>query len=182
MIGFDSKYENAWNKRRAQSYPCTAGLHVFNLSIVSDRSTHLVRVAANASAVMQQTGMGTTLQVAPSSALPGVTLFLTGIPAFQLPLGIQEPFKIASQTTNWPLVAQNLRLKCAREKKERKACRRQIGIEAAPPRPSTAVRRNWLRPIFATNDGRCCPNRRLDMAFNWLLILKYQRRRFVTLR
>ncbi|MGB8648783.1 MAG: hypothetical protein WCF84_26330 [Anaerolineae bacterium] len=70
---------------------------------------HMVRVAANATALVQQTAQGTALQFAPTSALPGVTLFLKGVPAFQLPLGLQEPFKIASQTTIRPLVAQNLR-------------------------------------------------------------------------
>lgn len=49
---------------------------------------HLVRVAANASALVQQTNQGTALQFAPSSALPGVILFLKGVPAFQLPLGL----------------------------------------------------------------------------------------------
>lgn len=49
---------------------------------------HLVRVAANASALVQQSDQGTALQFAPSSALSGVTLFLKGVPAFQLPLGL----------------------------------------------------------------------------------------------
>ncbi len=70
---------------------------------------HMVRVAANSPALVQQTGRSTALQFSPTSALSGVTLFLKGVPAFQLPLGFQEPFKIASQTTNPPLVAQNLR-------------------------------------------------------------------------
>jgi hypothetical protein len=70
---------------------------------------HLVRVAANSAAVVQQTVTGTALQFAPSSALPGVLLFLKGVPAFQLPLGFHEPLKIASQTTNRLLIAQNLR-------------------------------------------------------------------------
>jgi hypothetical protein len=52
---------------------------------------HLVRVAANATALVQQTAQGTALQFVPCSALPGVTLFLKGIPAFQLPLGLQMP-------------------------------------------------------------------------------------------
>ncbi len=52
---------------------------------------HLVRVAANASAWVQHTGQGTALQFAPGSALPGVVLFLKGVPAFQLPLGLQMP-------------------------------------------------------------------------------------------
>jgi hypothetical protein len=69
----------------------------------------LVRVAANSAAVVQQTVTGTALQFAPSSALPGVMLFLKRVPAFQLPLGFHEPFKIASQTTNRLLVAQKLR-------------------------------------------------------------------------
>ena len=52
---------------------------------------HLVRVAANVSALVQQTIQGTALQFVPSSALPGVVLFLKGVPAFQLPLGLQMP-------------------------------------------------------------------------------------------
>ena len=52
---------------------------------------HLVRVAANVSAWVQQTVDGTALQFAPHSALPGVVLFLKGVPAFQLPLGLQMP-------------------------------------------------------------------------------------------
>jgi hypothetical protein len=69
---------------------------------------HMVRVAANASAWVQQTVSGTALRFAPTSALSGVILILKGVPAFQLPLGFQEPCKIASETTNRPLVAQNL--------------------------------------------------------------------------
>jgi hypothetical protein len=57
---------------------------------------HLVRVAANSAAWVQQTSSGTAIQFAPSSALPGVTLFLKGVPAFQLPLG----FQIAVQNHN----------------------------------------------------------------------------------
>lgn len=52
---------------------------------------HLIRVAANVSALVQQTTQGTALQFAPGSALPGVVLFLKGVPAFQLPLGLQMP-------------------------------------------------------------------------------------------
>jgi len=63
---------------------------------------HMVRVAANSPALVQQSVKGTALQFSPASALPGVTLILRGIPAFQLPLSFQEPFKIASQTTNQP--------------------------------------------------------------------------------
>ncbi len=69
----------------------------------------MVRVAANSPALVQQTARGTALQFSPTSALPGVILFLKGVPAFQLPLGFQEPFKTASQTTKRPPVAQNLR-------------------------------------------------------------------------
>lgn len=50
---------------------------------------HMVRVAANSAALVQQTPAGTALQFAPTSGLPGVTLFLKGVPAFQLPLGFQ---------------------------------------------------------------------------------------------
>lgn len=52
---------------------------------------HLVRVAANVSALVQQTTQGIALQFSPSSPLPGVVLFLKGVPAFQLPLGLQMP-------------------------------------------------------------------------------------------
>jgi hypothetical protein len=70
---------------------------------------HMVRVAANSSAWVQQTPSGTALQFAPTSALPGMILFLKGVPALQLPLGLQEPCKITSETTNRALVAQSLR-------------------------------------------------------------------------
>ncbi|MCL4489650.1 MAG: hypothetical protein M1570_16215 [Chloroflexi bacterium] len=56
-----------------------------------DSPKHLVRVAANATALVQQTAQGTALQFAPGSALPGVVMFLKGVPAFQLPLGLQIP-------------------------------------------------------------------------------------------
>ncbi|MBI5033331.1 MAG: hypothetical protein HZB51_22655 [Chloroflexi bacterium] len=52
---------------------------------------HLVRVVANASALVQQSDQGTALQFTPSSALPGVILFLKGVPAVQLRLGPQMP-------------------------------------------------------------------------------------------
>ena len=48
---------------------------------------HMVRVAANSAALVQQTSAGTALQFAPTSALPGALLILKGVPAFQLPLG-----------------------------------------------------------------------------------------------
>ena len=70
---------------------------------------HMVRVAANSSAWVQQTPRGTALQFAPTSALPGMILFLKGVPALQLPLGLQEPCKITSETTIRALVAQSLR-------------------------------------------------------------------------
>lgn len=57
---------------------------------------HLVRMAANTDALVQQTSRGTVLQFAPQSPLPGVTLFLKGVPAFQLPLGFNQPCRIDS--------------------------------------------------------------------------------------
>jgi hypothetical protein len=56
-----------------------------------DHPKHLVRVAANTAATVQQTTQGTALQFASTSALPGVILFLKGVPAFQLPLGLYRP-------------------------------------------------------------------------------------------
>jgi hypothetical protein len=51
-----------------------------------DRPKHMVRVGANSAALVQQTASGTSLQFAPTSAVPGAILVLRGVPAFQLPL------------------------------------------------------------------------------------------------
>jgi len=56
----------------------------------------LVHVAANAAALVQRTLCGTALQFAPDSPFPGVTLFLAGVPAFQLALGFNQPYEFAS--------------------------------------------------------------------------------------
>jgi hypothetical protein len=47
---------------------------------------HMVRIAANSAALVQQTPTGVSLRFAPTSALPGTILMLKGVPAFQLPL------------------------------------------------------------------------------------------------
>ena len=70
---------------------------------------NLVQVAANCSAQVQQTPCGAALQFMPDSAFPGVTLFLKGVPAFQLALGFNRPLKISSDSTIRALVAQKLR-------------------------------------------------------------------------
>ena len=70
---------------------------------------NLVQVAANCAARAEQTSSGAALQFAPESPFPGVTLFLKGVPAFQLALGFNRPSKISNETTNRALVAQNLR-------------------------------------------------------------------------
>ncbi len=57
---------------------------------------HLVHVAANTAALVQHQTSGTALQFAPDSPFPGVTLFLKGVPAFQLAFGFNQPYKIAS--------------------------------------------------------------------------------------
>lgn len=57
----------------------------------------LVRIAANSAALVQQSSFGTALQFAPDSPLPGVIMFLKGVPAFQLALGFNQPYKIDSQ-------------------------------------------------------------------------------------
>ena len=69
----------------------------------------LVRVAANATALVQQTADGTTVLFGPRSALPGAAFALRGVPAIQLPLGFQRPFKIASDSTEPALNAHSLR-------------------------------------------------------------------------
>jgi hypothetical protein len=66
------------------------------LSRTLNSPKHLVRVAANSAAWVQHTRCGTALQFAPESSLSGVTLFLKGVPAFQLALAFQQPYKIAS--------------------------------------------------------------------------------------
>jgi len=66
------------------------------LSRTLNSPQHLVRVAANSAAWVQHTLCGIALQFAPESSLPGVTLFLKGVPAFQLALGFHQPYKIAS--------------------------------------------------------------------------------------
>jgi hypothetical protein len=57
---------------------------------------HLVHMAANTDAWVQQAPHGTTLQFAPHSPLAGLILFLKGVPAFQLSLGFHRPQKIES--------------------------------------------------------------------------------------
>ena len=56
----------------------------------------LVQVAANSAALVQQTPHGTALQFAPDSSFPGVILFLTGVPAFQLAFGFNQPCRNSS--------------------------------------------------------------------------------------
>jgi uncharacterized protein YhaN len=56
----------------------------------------LVHVAANSAALVQRTATCTALCFAPNSSLSGVTLFLRGIPAFQLSFAFHQPCKIAS--------------------------------------------------------------------------------------
>ena len=63
---------------------------------VLDSPKHLVRMAANTDALVQHTHFGTALQFAPQSPLSGITLFLRGVPAFQLALGFNQPCEIAS--------------------------------------------------------------------------------------
>jgi len=70
---------------------------------------HLVRVAANAPALVQRTSAGLAVRFAPASALPEAILFLRGVRAFQLPLRIHDPHKIASDATKPTLNAHYLR-------------------------------------------------------------------------
>jgi hypothetical protein len=69
----------------------------------------LVRIAANSTALVQQTNDGTSVLFGPRSALPGAAFTLRGVPAIQLPLGFQRPYKIASDSTNRALNAHSLR-------------------------------------------------------------------------
>jgi hypothetical protein len=61
-----------------------------------DSPKHLVRIAANTAALVQDTHFGLALQFAPDSPFPGITLFMRGVPAFQLALGFNQPRNIES--------------------------------------------------------------------------------------
>ena len=63
---------------------------------VLDSPKHLVHVAANSAALVQQTRFGTALRFAPDSPFSGVLLLLKGVPAFQLAFGFNQPCKIDS--------------------------------------------------------------------------------------
>jgi hypothetical protein len=63
---------------------------------VLESPKHLVHVAANSAALVQQTHFGTALCFAPDSPFPGILLLLKGVPAFQLTLGFNQPCKIDS--------------------------------------------------------------------------------------
>jgi hypothetical protein len=71
-----------------------------NVTRILNSPKALVRVAANSAALVQQTDNGTTVLFGPRSALPGAAFTLRGVPAIQLPLGFQRPYKIASDSTN----------------------------------------------------------------------------------
>lgn len=69
----------------------------------------VVRIAANAPALVQQTDAGLSVCFGPRSGLPGAALILRHLPAVQLPLGFHRPYNFASDSTKRSLVAQNLR-------------------------------------------------------------------------
>ena len=87
-----------WLKR------CAAALTP-SVSRTLDSPKALVRVAANSTALVQRTLAGTSVLFSPRSALPGAAFTLCGVPAFQLPLGFHQPFKIASHSTKSALNA-----------------------------------------------------------------------------
>jgi len=74
---------------------CTANPTLKWLSTLN-RPKQLVRVAANTSALVQHTDARLAVQFAANSPFPGLTLFLKGIPAFQLALGFNQPYRIES--------------------------------------------------------------------------------------
>ena len=81
---------------------CTPWLHSCSTSTTDkwertlESPKYLVRVAANTLALVQDTHWGLALQFAPESPFPGVTLFVRGVPAFQLALGFNQPYRIES--------------------------------------------------------------------------------------
>lgn len=76
-----------------------------NVSRILDSPKALVRVAANSAALVQRTADGTSLLFSPRSALPGAAFNLHAVPAFQLSLGFQFPFKTASDSAKLALNA-----------------------------------------------------------------------------
>ncbi len=71
---------------------------------ILDSPKHLVRVAANTAALVQDTRCGTAVQFAPECPFPGVTLSMKSVPAFQLALGFDQSYKIESGITICRLV------------------------------------------------------------------------------
>jgi hypothetical protein len=57
----------------------------------------MVRIGANSPANVQRLSHGTSLHFAPSSALPGVVLYLSGQRAYQLALPFNRPFEFSSE-------------------------------------------------------------------------------------
>ncbi len=57
----------------------------------------MVRIGANSPANVQHLSHGTSLHFAPSSALPGVVLYLSGQHAYQLALPFNRPFEFSSE-------------------------------------------------------------------------------------
>lgn len=57
----------------------------------------MVRIGANSPASVQRLSHGTSLHFAPSSALPGVVLYLTGQRAYQLALPFNRPLEFSSE-------------------------------------------------------------------------------------
>jgi len=57
----------------------------------------MVRIGANSPAYVQRLSHGTSLHFAPSSALPGVVLYLSGQHAYQLALPFNRPFEFSSE-------------------------------------------------------------------------------------
>ena len=57
----------------------------------------MVRIGANSPASVQRLPHGTSLHFAPSSALPGVVLYLSGQHAYQLALPFNRPFEFSSE-------------------------------------------------------------------------------------
>jgi hypothetical protein len=74
---------------------CTANPTASWMSTINSPK-NLVRVAANTSAMVQHDDARMVLQFVPNSPFPGVTLFLAGLPAIQLALGFNQPYRIDS--------------------------------------------------------------------------------------
>jgi hypothetical protein len=95
QVLFTGLAANVVRWRKPWSKACTANPTTPWMNTL-DSPKHLVRVAANTSALVLRDASRLALRFAPTSPFPGATWFLHGLPAFQLALGFNQPYRIES--------------------------------------------------------------------------------------